>query len=81
MTTSKFQARLFKETGKFFRVQHIYYLERKGVFTVPRVNGRRDFSTVYREVYEKIMEFYSKKYGWLGITRGELTDDKVQQGG
>ena len=78
MKTSDFQSKLFKETGKFFKTQHLYYLERKGVFLVPRTpTGRRDYSRVYKEVYEKIMEFYSSKYGWVGmIKRGETDDTK-----
>lgn len=77
MTTVKFQTKLYQETGRFFKVQQLYYLERIGVFSVPRTStGRRDFSSVYREVYEKIMEYYSKRYGWLnGTMKGEVTNE------
>ena len=76
MKTIEFQKKVFKETGRFFKIQHLYYLERAGVFSVPRTpTGRREFKEVYKEVYRSIMEYYTRKYGWLGITKGELQND------
>jgi len=40
------------------KLDDIRYLERKGVFKVPRINGNRDFGDMYEYIEDSILHYY-----------------------
>ena len=58
MTISEFRDKFYERTGKYMKLDDIRYLERKGVFKVPRINGNRDFGDMYEYIEDSILHYY-----------------------
>lgn len=62
MTTKEFLDKLNKETGCNISQQQLYYLERQGLFNVPRhkSNGFREYKDVYTQVKKAVVAYRDK---------------------